>query len=88
MNDQAGRHVVVACDEASIKVLAMIGKSASYSTLFLLFYAFFLLKTGSHPFTERLFDFAFESVNFALVQLLAVVQREVFEPAIFRTGTQ
>ncbi len=34
MNDQAGRHVVVACDEASIKVLTMLGKSASYSTLF------------------------------------------------------
>jgi hypothetical protein len=32
MNDQAGRHVVVACDEASIKVLTMLGKSASYST--------------------------------------------------------
>jgi hypothetical protein len=34
MNDQAGRHVVVACDEASIKVLAMLGKSAPYSTPF------------------------------------------------------
>jgi hypothetical protein len=33
MNDQAGRHVVVACDEASIKVLTMLGKSAPYSTL-------------------------------------------------------
>jgi hypothetical protein len=32
MNDQTGRHVVVACDEASVKVLVMIGKSASYST--------------------------------------------------------
>ena len=32
MNDQAGRHVVVACDEASIKVQVMLGKSASYST--------------------------------------------------------
>ncbi len=29
---RAGGHIVVACDEASIKVLAMIGKSASYST--------------------------------------------------------
>jgi hypothetical protein len=33
MNGQAGRHIVVACDEASIKVLTMLGKSASYSTL-------------------------------------------------------
>jgi len=32
MNDQAGRHVVVACDEASIKVQVMLGKSATYST--------------------------------------------------------
>ena len=32
MNDQAGRHVVVACDEALTKVLTMLGKSAPYST--------------------------------------------------------
>ena len=25
MNEQTGRHVVVACDEASVKVLVMIG---------------------------------------------------------------